>query len=85
MDVMVGMMRGMGKSLAPMIISVFGVCGIRIAWIYTVFAKYHTLFWLNYSYPISWFVTLAVLVVCYGIAKKKLPAEETTAIEAEPA
>ena len=76
MDVMVGMMRGMGRSLVPMIISIFGVCGIRIAWIYTVFAKFHSLFWLYYSYPISWIVTLLVLAVCYGIAKRKLPRED---------
>ncbi|MBQ9511371.1 MAG: MATE family efflux transporter [Clostridia bacterium] len=76
MDVMVGMMRGMGKSIVPMIVSIFGVCGIRIIWIYTVFAQFHSLFWLYYSYPISWVVTLFVHILCFEIMKRKLPKED---------
>ncbi len=69
MDVMSGTMRGMGLSMTPTIISVFGACGLRILWIYTVFQipQYHNLPGLFASYPISWLVTFIAQVICYTI------------------
>jgi len=59
MEVVVGCLRGMGVSLAPMIISVLGVCGIRLGWIFTIFQidKFHTPEVLFLSYTVSWIVT----------------------------
>lgn len=37
MDVMSGALRGLGASLSPMIITVVGVCGMRLFWIYAIF------------------------------------------------
>ena len=37
MDVSTGSLRGLGASFTPMLISIMGVCGIRIVWIYTIF------------------------------------------------
>lgn len=76
MDVLVGMMRGLGKSVVPMIVSIVGVCGVRIVWIYTVFAQHQTLFWLYYSYPLSWVATLAVHTVCYEFLMRKITRKE---------
>ncbi len=71
MDVTVGAIRGMGSSLAPMLISVVGVCGFRIAWIHTVFAQHHTLDVLYLSYPISWAISVAVqLIVFFALLRK---------------
>ncbi len=63
MDVVVGAVRGMGSSLSPMIISVVGVCGFRIAWIHTVFTHFHTLDVLYISYPISWAISFAAQLI----------------------
>ena len=52
MDVFVGSLRGMGTSLLPMVVSMLGACGLRILWIYTIFAADHTLFMLYLSYPV---------------------------------
>jgi len=54
-DVVSGSLRGMGASVLPMIISVFGVCGVRILWIYTIFQmpQFHTPQCLYSSYGIS--------------------------------
>lgn len=74
MDVSTGALRGMGVSVVPMIISVLGVCGIRIAWIYTIFQipEYHTPQCLYYSYAISWGVTfLAQLIAFYIVYRKR--------------
>ncbi len=72
MDVSVGMLRGMGKSLMPMFVSLMGVCVFRVAWIYTVFAHYHELKVLYASYPISWIITALTHFICYLFLYKKL-------------
>lgn len=72
MDTMVGMLRGLGKSILPMIVSLCGACGFRIVWILTVFASHHTLDALYVSYPISWFLTAVTHIICYIVIKKKL-------------
>lgn len=62
MDVTSGALRGLGASFSPMLISVLGVCGMRIGWIMTIFRipEYHTLNCLYISYPISWVITFAL-------------------------
>lgn len=72
MEILTSVMRGMGHSVAPMIVSIIGVCGIRIIYIYTVFAHYHTLTVLYLSYPITWIITSAVhAVFLFAIRKKE--------------
>ena len=71
MDVMVGQLRGIGYSIMPMIVSLTGACLLRIVWILTVFAQYHTLTVLYMSYPVSWFVTFAIHFLCYMIIARK--------------
>lgn len=76
MDVMAGMMRGMGYSLAPMIVSLTGACGLRVLWIFTIFASYRTLPSLYLSYPISWAVTALAHLGCYWYVRRKMPKED---------
>lgn len=82
MDVSTGALRGMGASLAPMIISVLGVCGIRIAWINTIFKlpKYHTPSCLYFSYTVSWtftfLVQITVFIIIYKNEKKHITNNE---------
>lgn len=64
-DVTTGALRGIGSSLAPMIISVLGVCGLRIGWVYTVFAANPTPETLFISYPISWAITFVAQLVAF--------------------
>ncbi len=73
MDVSGGGLRGMGVSFAPMVISVLGVCGIRIGWIYTIFQipEFHTPEYLYMSYAISWGVTFVAQTVAYFITYNK--------------
>ena len=79
MDSLTGALRGMGKSTVPMIISVLGVCGIRIVWVYTVFQipAFHTLESLFLSYPMSWIATMIAELIAFVIALKniKIPAK----------
>ena len=78
MDVMVGMMRGLGYSVLPMIVSLAGACGLRILWIATVFQmeEYHNVFTVYVSYPITWIVTLLVHIICFTIVWHRLKKRE---------
>ena len=67
MDVSTGALRGMGASLEPMIISVLGICVLRIAWISTIFQipTFHTPQCLYLSYPISWVLTFTAQLIAF--------------------
>ncbi len=71
MDVMVGILRGMGYAIAPMIVSLTGVCAFRVVWIYTVFKNFHTLEVLYLSYPVTWTVTFLVQLIMFLIIYRK--------------
>jgi putative MATE family efflux protein len=80
MDSLSGTLRGMGKSLVPTIVSLIGVCGFRVLWIYTVFRAIPE-FWIIFIlYPISWFVTGLALLITLIIVYKKLKRKETILI-----
>ena len=72
MEVGCGMLRGIGQSFTSMIISLTGTCALRVVWIYTVFAAFHSMEVLYLSYPVSWIITLAADFICYAIFKNKL-------------
>lgn len=72
MDTMVGSIRGLGYAVMPMIVSLLGACGLRMLWIFTVFASHRSLETLYISYPISWAITAGAHIVCYLIVRKKL-------------
>ena len=78
MDVLTGSLRGVEYSFVPMIVSILGICVYRVAWIYTLFANNRTLPMLYVTYPISWIITIIVLVICILIVfpriKKKTEA-----------
>ena len=73
MDTLVGSLRGMGFSLVPMISSLVGSCGLRVLWVYTVFAVDRSWDILFLSYPVSWLLTIVCHVVYFLIVRKKLP------------
>lgn len=76
MDTMVGSLRGMGYSVLPMIVSLTGACGLRILWIFTIFAQQKTLTSLYISYPVSWVITANVHMLCYFLIKRKMPKKD---------
>ena len=81
MDVSTGSLRGLGASFTPMLLSILGVCGIRIMWIYTIFQipQFHTPEWLYISYPLSWLGTFIVQTTAFIIIyKKRVHADRLT-------
>ncbi len=86
MDVTVGAQRGIGSSVLPMIISITGICALRIIWIYTIFQipQYHTLECLLLSYIISWVVTLISQYIAFLVIfnRKRRKFEELHPVNA---
>lgn len=72
MDVAAGSLRGMGFSVAPMIVSLIGACGLRILWVFTVFKKIATTGVLFMCYPITWGVTAATLAVIFIVMLRRV-------------
>lgn len=62
-EVMSSYMRGYGISLVPAILTMLGVCGIRIAWIYTVFPVSRTFATIMTAYPISLAATAVLIFI----------------------
>ena len=71
MEVMSGMLRGMGASLVSAIVSLVGSCLLRVIWIYTVFAQLHQIEILYISYPATWLITTAAHFTCFVIILRK--------------
>ncbi len=76
MDVSTGALRGLGASVIPMIISILGVCGLRIFWIYTIFQVYHTPECLFFSYTVSWVITFLFQITAFFLVCRRFPQDE---------
>lgn len=76
MEVGCGVLRGMGKTFLPMIISLAGACGLRVLWILTIFQWHHTIACLYLSYPVSWLITLVAHFIFVFIVKRKLQRQD---------
>lgn len=72
MDVAGGVLRGMGYSVIPMIVSLVGVCGFRLVWVATIFNAHRSTGTLFLSYPITWALTFVTLFIFFLTAYKKL-------------
>lgn len=81
MDVFAGALRGFGLSILPMTVSIAGICGIRIVWIYTFFAMNRTLETLYIVYPLSWAVVALIHFICFLFVKKKLTSNTDSRID----
>jgi Na+-driven multidrug efflux pump len=80
MEIYSGAMRGFGFSLSPAIITLIGVCGIRIYWVFEYFPAHKNFTSLLMCYPISWILTAIGLVLCYYlyVRRKVFKITETT-------
>lgn len=82
MDVMVGALRGIGYSIMPMIVSIVGVCVLRLIWLATVFQipEFHKIETVYLSYPVTWILTSLVYIVFFvwiciqSVRKKSAPS-----------
>ncbi len=64
-EIFSGVLQGMGDALIPTIITILGVCLIRIAWIYTMVPRHHSMNTVMASYPISWTISSIAFFLYY--------------------
>ena len=72
-EVMSGYLRGFGISLAPALLTMLGVCGIRVVWIETVFPQSRNFQTIMAAYPVSLSVTallIFIALLCYRPSKR---------------
>ena len=65
METMTGALRGIGFSMIPTAISVFGACLFRIIWLATIFKINPTINNIYIVYPLSWLITLIGLILVF--------------------
>lgn len=78
---MVGGLRGLGCSLVPMVVSVVGICGVRLLWVGTVFQAVRTPAFLFLSYPVSWTITFLCHTACFLYVRKKVHAKAAASLQ----
>ena len=86
MEVLAGVIKGLGDTVYAMITSLVGVCGFRLLWIFTIFQieKYHNLKSLYISYPISWTITIIIYIFVYFKIMKSIKKRFKKSVEVEP-
>ena len=79
MDTAANVLRGMGYSILPVAICLAGALGLRMLWLATLFQipRFHTLFWLYMTYPVSWLATLLALLAVLAVIlrRRRSPAQ----------
>ena len=75
MDTQVGVLRGIGYSVVPMIVSLVGSCALRLLWVATIFQLNRTPEMLYLSYPVSWAITAATHFVFFLFIRKRAYAK----------
>lgn len=64
-EVFSGVLRGMGSALIPMLITLCGICLLRVSWILLVFPLHRTIETVEASYPITWITTSILFLIYY--------------------
>ncbi len=66
-----GALRGMGHSLTPSVITVFGTCVVRIVWVFLILKAGMGYAALLNAYPITWIITGVAVMVAYFIVRRR--------------
>ena len=65
-------LRGLGYSMTPTILTIFGTCVLRLIWIYTVCSDNNNFEMLLYIYPITWIITGSAVYIAYRRISKRV-------------
>ena len=64
-EIFSGAIRGAGEAVQPMVISLFGICGLRLVWVLAVVPMHNTMQMVAMTYPVTWVVTAVVFIIYY--------------------
>lgn len=65
LDILSGAVRGAGDTLIPTLMTLVGVCMLRVLWLTFFVPTHNTLFYVLISYPITWLITSIAFIVYY--------------------
>lgn len=74
-EVLAGSLRGAGNVIVPVVITLVGVCIMRIIWLAVVLKVSPTLSTIIFSYPVTWILT-ALAFILYYIHKEREHARQ---------
>ena len=70
-EVSAGALRGMGHSMLPAVITVFGTCVFRLLWVFTIFTHWSSFEVLISVYPASWTLTALAMLTTYFLVGRR--------------
>ena len=69
-------LRGMGKSMTPTLLTIFGTCFLRIGWVFLLCPLHPGFTFLLTVYPVSWIATGLLVGTAYALHWRKVRREE---------
>ncbi len=73
-EIFSGALRAVGDVIIPMLLTMFGVCLLRIVWIFFAVPLSPSVRMIVMNYPVSWTLTAALFIVYYLQKKRKWTA-----------
>ena len=70
-EIFSSILRGLGDTLIPMLLTALGICVFRVIWVFTAVKHYNTLHTLVMAYPLSWIIT-SILFIIYSLFLSRL-------------
>lgn len=71
-EVLSGALRGISDVIIPMLLTLFGVCLLRIAWIFFVVPLKPSIHTVIFNYPVTWIITAILFIIYYVYRSGKL-------------
>lgn len=71
LEIFNGALRGLGDVQIPTLITTGCTLGLRIPWLLLILPKYHKVFTVIISYPITWLLALTMVIPYYFYRKRK--------------
>lgn len=62
-EVIGGALRGAGRSMVPMVLTLICMCGFRIFWLYVILPLNRSFDFMLVAYPASWVVTFVIYLI----------------------
>lgn len=78
-EVLSATLRGAGDTLMPTLITLFGVCGVRLAWLFWAAPLFGSMQAVLACFPVSWCVTAMLYLLYYlpgGWLRRRLAAQQ---------
>lgn len=71
-EILSGALRGIGDVLIPMLLTMFGICALRIVWVAIAVPVSPSVATIIFSYPITWVLTSILFIIYYVYKQKRL-------------